>query len=283
MLLRRRGPFWLSAASPFVYAGPVLSSADLPEALPVLHRWCRRRGVLVARLDFSPSASVTAAAALTSGVYDVEEHTTYVLDLPTEPGGLRAGLDRSVRKSLNVAARAGVRTSPSTEDQVTRLLPTLMREQFGARGLEPPYPPETGRWIWRLEHSRPPVMLTAHVDGREAGLLIGLGDGGTLYEWAGGALREFRDLRVNHALHVALYEAAADAGYRRVDMLGSVDAGVSRFKATFGARRVPFLLAQQTSYRSYSSLRKHWGARRAAGGFAGESGEEVLGGSPPRR
>lgn len=255
LLLRRRGPAWISAAAPFLYAGPVVADGHLVAALTALRHWSSLHRVLVTRLDFAPVDRVGLTRLLSEAECTWETGDTYVLDISGGLRGFWAGAHRDARKSVRKAERRGVRTGPAQETDVVELLPTLLAEAFASRSLVSPYPADVGRWTWDHLQGDRAIMRAAYVGDRPAGVLIAIGEGRTLYLWAGGALRELRHLRVNHALHCDLFTEAIAQGYQRVDLVGKVDAGVGQFKTSFGADTVAFTTARQTTFGWYGRLR----------------------------
>lgn len=255
LLLQRRGPFWASASVPFAYAGPVVGDDDAHDAFRALRRWSSRHGVLVTRLDFLPGDRAAVDTALLKTNSALEKPNTFLLDLTGGVDGVRAQFTGRVRSSLKSAAKHDVTVADATQTEVETLLPALLSEAFAVRDQASPYPADIGSWAWQHLQNRPFIAKAAHVNRQPAGLLLALGQGRTMYLWAGGAFREFRQIRPSHTLHAAVFEAAAEQDYDQFDFMGEVDEGVNQFKMSFGAVPATFTMAQQTTYPLYNRLR----------------------------
>lgn len=246
MLLERRR-LLMEARVPFPYVGPVVPPEHLTGTLVAMDRWARSSRVVSSRAEFAPGGSGAASAAPRAR-WEVHEDRTWVVDLShgsAEQFWRNTG--RSVRRTLRVAERRGVVVRPSTGSEVQQWLPAFFEDAFGARGLPSPYPRHIGEAVWERYGERPGVcMLSAWVGDEPGGLSIAFGHGDTLYSWAGGGFRSRRADQTGTALYVHEILWALERGFRRLDEVGAVDEGVSRFKRSFGADDVPYLVATRT-------------------------------------
>ncbi|NAZ86274.1 GNAT family N-acetyltransferase [Kineococcus indalonis] len=257
LLMTRRGPVSMEAQVPFPYVGPVVPAEHLTGVFRAVDAWARRQRVAFTRLEFAPGVRHAATAARGAG-WSIHEDVTQVVDL--SHGSVEAfwsSTRSSVRRSLRTAQRRGAVVRASTREEVATWLPAFFEEAYGARGLPSPYAPDVGERVWERYGRRPDVcMLSVSFDGDPGGLSIAFGHGGTLYSWAGGGFREHRQDQAGTALYVHEILWALQNGYQRLDEVGSVDEGVTRFKQAFGAHPEPYAVVTT----SHSAL---WGTVRA--------------------
>ncbi|WP_432545292.1 lipid II:glycine glycyltransferase FemX [Kineococcus sp. SYSU DK004] len=254
LLLTRLGPVWRAAPVPFPYAGPVVLDGELGDVLAAVAGWSRRHGVVGARLDLPPQAAADPEV-LRAAHASVELGETFVVDLA--PGGVLQDeetalrqLHKSARRTLRHTERDGLRVEDAGEWQVVAWLPDLLEQVYAHHGEPCPYPPGVGRTVWQLLRGRPGaahVRAAVTADGEPAGLLVSLAEGDTVYEWAGGSFAAGRRAGAEVALHADLVRWAVARGYRRIDLVGSVDEGVRRFKRSLGGRSASFQMASQSA------------------------------------
>ena len=281
LLLTRVGPLWREAPVPFPYVGPLVPPQALDSVLEATGSWARRHGVAVTRADLAPGSlpdELLAAGPLPGAPgWTWERASTYVIDLSHgSVEQFQRGVSRNLRRSVQRAERAGAVVGAATREQVTQWLPALLTEAFGARDLPSPYPGAVGELVWNTFAGDPDVFLgSATVDGRPAGLLVGIAEGDTTFAWAGGGFRGERELSPNALLHHELALWAVARGSQRLDLVGSVDPGVARFKMSLGARETPFAIGTRVHSRLWSGARS--GQRRLKALLPGRAGR---GGGP---
>jgi hypothetical protein len=262
VLLVRRGPVLMEARVPFPYVGPVVPPQYLTGTLTALDTWARANGVVSSRLEFAPGLTSPAEAAPAAG-WDVHQDLTLLVDL--SHGSVEEfwrGTRRSVRRTLRTAEQRGVVVRPSSKTDVVTWLPAFLDAAYGARGLPSPYADDVGELVWERYGERDDVcMLSAWVGDAPGGLSIAFGHGDTLFSWAGGGFRSRRADNTGTALYVHEILWALEHGYRRVDEVGAVDEGVTRFKRAFGADDQPYLVATRTHSPIWRQVR--WAYRRA--------------------
>lgn len=246
VLLRKRASFYMAAPVPFPYVGPVMAAEHLPRALELVEEWAQKNRVGFNRFEFRDGAESTSEA-LRSAAWDCRPDATFVVDLShgSEEEFWRR-TQRSVLPNLRKSHKRGVAVSTATQAEVQEWPPGLLQESYGVRGLPSPYASAVFRDVWD-EYSQSPAtyLRSASVAGRPGGLSIAFGYKDAVYQWVAGSFRNVRQYSVGTALNVDLILWALRRGYRSVDLVGSVDAGVAQFKGSFGAHREPYLIAQR--------------------------------------
>ncbi|GAA4753439.1 hypothetical protein GCM10025783_27920 [Amnibacterium soli] len=252
---------------PFPYLGPLVPSQHLRGTLSVLRRWQVRHAHLLFRAAFSPQQPPPPAESDPGLEVDVEP--TYVLDLSHgDESTYLSGLHSDRRAALRRAARSGITTRPSLPGEALAVLPQVMQRSFERHDAEAPrsvtaiaeYLDERmgsdGRLIVEtvLEHEQP------------VGLLVGVRHGDRAYGWVGGTLPESLRTGASTAAYDAVIRRALHDGVLSFDFYGHVDAGVGRFKASFGAEQQPFwTLRSSLVPRRLAVLRRRSTWRRPGG------------------
>jgi hypothetical protein len=234
-----------SATPPFPFVGPLVPEPLLRGALRELRRWQARHGAPHIRLDFGPDAPAATAEDLAAAGYGWRPERTFVIELAGRTADdLRRAMNRNTRRSVDAAAEKGVTVRPARPGDVSALLPRILDEAYGGRGIAPAYPHSIGERIERWRGDREEVYArVALVGGEPAGMLVALGGRPVVMGWAGGCLRAYRHANPNTVLHFDLLNWALDRGNTALDLVGYVDEGVSRFKRSLGATESPYLSA----------------------------------------
>jgi hypothetical protein len=234
-----------SAALPFPFVGPLVAERRLLDALREVRRWQARHGAPFIRLDFGPGSPPGTAERLGAAGYESVPELTFVVEFENRSlDDLRVAMNRNTRRSIDAAEEKGVTVRPTLDGEVAELLPQILDEAYGGKGIAPAYPRAIGQHIESWRTGRDDVYArTALVDGEPAGLLVALGGLPVVMGWAGGCLRAFRHANPNTVLHFDLIRWAYNRGNTAVDLVGYVDEGVSRFKRSLGATEAPYLSA----------------------------------------
>lgn len=244
-VLVRRGPFWSAAELPFPFVGPLTEPSQLSVILRALLRWGFLHRVLVHRSDLrAPTeGEITAIGSCSTQVVGTR---TWVVDTASGKSAMHAGFNRNTRRALKMSNSLGVVVRAATADEVVQVLPAVLEDAYAARHQPNPYAGLTNA-AWRrvLDAADTSYLAAAFLDGRSLGALVTLVHRDTAFHWVGGCLREHRETRANFLLHVHVLDWALESGYATTDLVGDVDEGVGRFKAGFGARGVPFVIASQ--------------------------------------
>ncbi|MCX7853298.1 MAG: peptidoglycan bridge formation glycyltransferase FemA/FemB family protein [Caldilineales bacterium] len=265
LLLRRhpRLPF-LPAVAAYAPKGPLVDwqdEAQVRTLLQALRRFCRRRGVLLLRIEPEIPDDPTLAARLRRLGFrpsrSVQPRTTVWVDLEADDETLLARMHSKWRYNVRLAARKGVTVREGGADDLatftTLMAITGQRQGFGVH--EPAY----YRLFWELfAPTGHAVLLLAEHEGHAlAGLLIGQAAGRAWYLY-GASGDEGRQLMPNHLLQWEAMRWARSHGCRVYDLWGVPDEvaehpdapipepatglwGVWRFKRGFGGRVVRYL------------------------------------------
>jgi hypothetical protein len=243
LLLRRRGPLSYGPMVPFPFVGPLVPVGLLGETLHAVRRWQARSAIPQLRLDLAPVVTPDRFRLSRRPGWTVEEQRTMAVDLRHGSAErLRASFNRNTRRALKAAEQHDVVVRPAAPGELARLLPRVLDEAYEGRGTPSPYPAELGERLEGWLSGRSDVhAVTTTVGGEPAGVLVTLGSRPTATSWAGGCFRRFRASNANTVQHVAMLEWALGRGHEAVDLAGTVDAGVTRFKAALGAEPHPYL------------------------------------------
>ncbi len=266
LLLRRppRAPF-LPALAAYAPKGPLVDwqdEAQVQALLQALRRFCRRRGIVLFRLE--PDVPETPdlcdqlrRLGLRPARRSVQPRTTVWVDLQVDEETLLARMHPKWRYNVRLAARKGVIVREGNAEDLkvfTDLLAvTGQRQGFGVH--EPAY----YRLFWeQFAPTGHAVLLLAEHGGRPlAGLLIGQAAGRAWYLY-GASGNEGRELMPNHRLQWEAMRWAKAHGCRIYDLWGVPDEvahdpdtpipepamglwGVWRFKRGFGGRVVRYV------------------------------------------
>jgi GNAT superfamily N-acetyltransferase len=164
------------------------------------------------------------------------------------------------RRSLRKAVRNGVVSRPAHPGELASLLDLALREAYGAHDETNPYPPHTGRLVEEWGAGREGfAVFTGLVEGEPAGVVTVVAQHGTALFWVGATLRRFQRSGVNDLLYQSMLEWAVQHGCRRMDLCGSVDEGIRRYKLSFGGEEQPYLVVEsavlpQGAFRAARSL-----------------------------
>lgn len=235
-----------SLAMPFPYLGPLVPADLLPATIRALRRHQLGSRLLLARFELPPGAPVGSAPALEAAGVAVREDSTVLVDVRQgSVEALQEGFSSLRRRDIRRAVRDGASVRPAEPGELARLLPEVLHEAFEAHGKPSPYPDEVGARVEAWAAARSDVgIFTALVDGEPAGVQVVLGGHRLALAWAGACLRRFRAANPNVLLYLRLLEWSIEHGYPMVDLCGSVDDGVLRYKLAFGGTVQPYWSAE---------------------------------------
>lgn len=227
----------VSPSMPFPYVGPLIAETHLSGALDALRRWQVRTGHVRVNLGFAPDIADGARRALDRSHIDWNDDSTFVLDLSHgSVSEFEAGMTGKRRNALRGAERAGVVVRPSRAGEVAEILPRLLDEAYGARGITSPYPDSVGDEAETVLESFPDAFaVTALIDDSVVGVLTALSAGGAAFGWVGGSVRAHRAQNVSTALYRGMMTEAIERACLTFDLVGQVDEGIARFKRSLGA------------------------------------------------
>lgn len=225
-------------------AGPL--AREPASAAALLEAAVERAQAQSARLQIKRAAA--DLEGLTEGLGGAPWRTSYVVDLPDDPEGIRFGNSRNhsrIKWAVNKARKEGVhvREAAGLDDVRAwyRLYLATMREV-----VVPPRPLRLFEAMWSA--LAPRGMMKLHLaeqrQGQRSTLLAGgsivLGSGRTAFYAFNGRRRSALGLRPNEVIQWEAIHDAARSGYRRYD-LGEVaagEAGLAEFKRKWGGREV---------------------------------------------
>jgi len=193
-------------------------------------------------LKLAPGAEVPDVRGLTAETWS----TTYVLDLPGDPGELEVVRSReaaAVRRAVKKARKSGARLRDASSAEDVRAWYRLYLETMRDHAV----PPRAWAFVLALWELLAPLglmrlLLVEHeVAGRTrlaAGSLF-LMHGSTVFFAYNGRRREDLHVRPNELAHWQMIHDACAAGYTHYDMgeVGPAQHGLAAFKEKWGAQR----------------------------------------------
>jgi len=224
----------LHSMFPGVYGGPVCTRALTSEERLAINEWLAGREGMRTFCLAPPGVS----NPVPEGCRRVEAFTQRVdLSGGFAPDGLPEPKKRNIRKAEREGVEVRIAESPEHWPAYYDAYVESMR-----RWNERPvyvYPHAFFEALKPLE-GQGAALWIATVKGEPAGGAIILTHGQSAVYWHGASFEKFHSLRVNDLLHVRIMEDAARAGIGFYDLCPSGGhEGVVRFKASFGAEKVP--------------------------------------------
>jgi CelD/BcsL family acetyltransferase involved in cellulose biosynthesis len=252
MLVKRVGPVRTVNWLPFPYIGPLVPAELLPDVLPLLAAWERRR--LTVRSQHVLMSTVESFAHY-AGVLD----RTFVIEFAgQDEESLLRNVAAKRRAKLRRAVTGGVQIRPATEVEVCELLPAWTAATFAAQGLPAPYPANAYATVWSVFGDSPDVRFSTAVlddepvcvQGSFAGAPVGVA---WAMATAGSAVASF-------AQPLLYWDTIMWALARRCvafDLVGAPTEGVAAYKRDWGARETHYtvLRRQAVAHRIAMRLR----------------------------
>lgn len=234
-----------SVEPPFPYLGPLVPDDLLEPTLRAFRGWQVRHGLPVVRFQFGPGLAGAAERALRRTPCEWHTDRTFTVDLAgASPESLTAGMKSNARYHLRTALRRGVQVRPALPGEVTTLLPRVLEESYGNRGVPSPYPADLGARLEEWSAGRDDfIAVTAVIDEQAVGVLVALASHPVVTGWVGGSLRAHRSANPSTVLYHEVLQWSLRRGHTSVDLVGHVDEGVSKFKTAFGSAEVPYVTA----------------------------------------
>lgn len=252
MLVRRVGPVRTVNWLPFPYVGPLVPGELLPDVLPLLAAWERRR------------RSVRSQHVLMSTVESCADYTathdrTFVVELAgQDEESLLRNVAAKRRAKLRRAVAGGVEVRPSTDAEVCELLPAWTAATFAAQGLPEPYPPSSYATVWAAFGDSPDVRFsTAVVDGEPVCVQGSFAGAPVGVAWV---MANAGTKAASFAQPLLYWDTIRWALTRRCvafDLVGAPTEGVAAYKRDWGARetRYTVLRRQAAAHRIAMRLR----------------------------
>lgn len=229
------------ASLPFgTYGGPIArpdAAAGVHEALLARFRsLCAGGSVRGALIQVDPSPYQQAALRAVYGNRMLEDSTAVFRLVPD----FRSEYDTRTRRNLRLADKHDITVTSGNTPGDLDTLHSLMSHQA---------PGWTGTWFHSRDQLRSmlgglgdrAVVWTAHHQGRAVcAQLVLQRPGRDGHLWMSGALPESRELRALYVVIDRILESAVAAGYRTLDLGGSLgDRGIARFKRNLGFAPTP--------------------------------------------
>lgn len=233
---------------PFPFLGPLVPAHLVQETFEVFRRYQMVSGPVVSRVDLGPRISEGLRGPLAMAGCRTWEETTVVVDLSHgSKEALHEGFSSMRRRAIRRATRDGASVRAAEPGELTRLLPKLLDEAYAANGTHNPYPSHLGRLVEEWAGGRDDIaVFTGLVDDEPAGVRVVLGDGRTALDWVGATERRFRGVDVTALLLERCLEWSIDRGCEQIDLCGSVNEGVLRYKLSFGGSERAYLTAESS-------------------------------------
>jgi hypothetical protein len=261
LLMRRRAAWWSVNWVPFPYLGPLARPGRWTETAEALDADLAELRLGIAKVSLS-TAEPEAVAAFAARGWRVYLDTTMVVKL----GGaseeqLLDTMSRSARREIRGATESGLSVRAATREDVTVHLPRLVEAVFARQGMASDWPArQTAELAWPLIERGDGWRATATVDseGATQAVAVVLEDGDAHYLWWGGAARHECPF-AQAATYWELIRHGLRSGAARLDLVGAPNQGIRTFKARFGARPEPFLVAERIGSRTYLAAQRAHG------------------------
>ncbi len=248
VLSKRVGPVRTVNWLPFPYVGPLVPAELLPDVLPLLRAWERRRRsvrsqhVLMSTVEYSPG-------------YTAHDDRTFVVDLRgrTEESLLR-GVAPKRRAKIRRAQAGGVEIRPATGTEVGELLPAWSAATFAAQGRPAPYPAAGYRAVWSAFGDCPDARFsTAVLAGEPVCVQVSFAGAPRAVAWAMAGAGTKAASFAQPLLYWDTIRWALGRGSAEFDLVGAPTEGVAAYKRDWGGRET-----------HYSVLRRQAAAHRIA-------------------
>ena len=170
LLFRRRGPVSTVNYLPVPHVGPVLRgqalrAGRLPELLRAVEPILLRERVIVTKWAFAPGVDVPTGQLAARG-FEVVLKENFVVPATTSIDGYLKALSSKQRAAIRRGERRGMRTGPSTRDEITQWFPEQVAEPYLRQGMAPDY---AGRCpLADRAARRPPADAVADRQARRA-------------------------------------------------------------------------------------------------------------------
>jgi CelD/BcsL family acetyltransferase involved in cellulose biosynthesis len=238
MLVKRIGPVRTVNWVPFPYVGPLVPRAVLPDLLPLLAAWERRR------------RTVRSQHVLMSTMdHEDDQDRTFVVDLrdQTEDSLLRR-VEPKRRAKIRRAATQGVLVRPATPAEIRCFLPAWSTATFAAQGLPAPYPAAGYDTVWtRFKDSPDARFSTALLDGAPVCVQVSFAGAPRAVAWVMANAGTPQASLAQPLLYWDTIIWALHQGCAEFDLVGAPTDGVARYKRDWGAREVRYSVLRRQS------------------------------------
>lgn len=274
LLFRRRGPVSTVNYLPVPHLGPVLRpqalrAGQLPGLLRTVESILTRERVIVTKWAFAPGVDVSAGQLAACG-FEVVCKKNFVVPAFTSVDDYLKALPESKRAAIRRGERRGMRTGPSTRDEITQWFPERVAEPYLRQGVAPDYSLAAARSLAARLADHPRMLWrTVRNDERVLAVNGAIVDSGRLWGWI-----LVGDRLPGVSPHVTAYWDAIQWSLSRglaCDMGGAPTNGIGEFKVEMGGQLELSVTAERTRLRGYkvaqawhARLASRWAARRSS-------------------
>jgi CelD/BcsL family acetyltransferase involved in cellulose biosynthesis len=238
MLVKRVGPVRTVNWVPFPYVGPLVPRAVLPDLLPLLSAWERRRRTL--------RSQHVLMSTMDQGD---NQDRTFVVDLRGQnEDSLLRDVEPKRRAKIRRATAQGVVVRPATEEEIRCRIPAWSKATFAAQGLPAPYPAAGYATVWaRFKDSPDARFSTAVLDGEPVCVQVSFAGAPRAVAWVMANAGTPQASLAQPLLYWDTITWALNRGCAEFDLVGAPTDGVARYKRDWGAREVRYSVLRRQS------------------------------------
>jgi CelD/BcsL family acetyltransferase involved in cellulose biosynthesis len=284
LLFRRRGPVSTANYLPVPHVGPVLRdqalrAGRLPELLSAVEPILLRERVIVTKWAFAPGVDVPTGQLAARG-FEVVHKENFVVPATTSVDDYLKALSNNQRAAIRRGERRGMRTGPSTQDEITQWFPKRVAEPYLRQGIAPDYSLAAARsLVARLVGHPRMLWRTVRDDERVLAVNAAIVDTDRLWGWM-----LVGDRLPGASPHVtACWDALQwSLGHSLAcDMGGAPTSGIREFKVAMGGQAELSVTAERTRLGAYK-VAQSWYARLAGRRAAQQHGRPGVADLPGR-
>ena len=277
LLFRRRGPVSTVNYLPVPHVGPVLRGQTLragrmPELLRAVEPILKRERVIVTKWAFAPGVDMPTGQLVARG-FEVVLKENFVVPATTSVDDYLKALSSKQRAAIRRGERRGMRSGPSTRDEIIRWFPERVAEPYLRQGIAPDYSLAAARSLAArlIDHPRM-LWRTVRDDDRVLAVNVAIVDIDRLWAWM-----LVGDRLPGPSPHVTAdwdsiqWSLSHGLAY---DMGGAPTSGIGEFKVAMGGQAELSLTAERTRLRAYKVARA-WHARVASRRAARQHADET--------
>jgi CelD/BcsL family acetyltransferase involved in cellulose biosynthesis len=264
LLVKRLGPFCSINWVPFPYVGPLVPAELIPATLSALTLRARR----LRAINHQQSFADVVPEGTADGFTPVTDRTFIVPLAGRSEDDLLASMRSTRRQQIHRAERHGFEVCPA-EPADFRLLEIWLDQAFAVQGLPPPYQDGTYGQLFDLLNSAPGTAFqAARLDGQTVAVDISFTNANRAFGWQAGVDPSYRSEYPQVLLVWRRLQWALRMGATELDMVGSPNEGIARYKRHFGALERPYTVLQRQArpYRIAQSARSRLASRQLAPG-----------------
>ena len=267
LLFRRRGPVSTVNYLPVPHVGPVLRgealrAGRLPELLRAVEPILLRERVVVTKWAFAPGVDVPTGQLAARG-FEVVLKENFVVPAATSIDDYLKALSSKQRAAVRRGERRGMRTGPSTRDEITKWFPEQVAEPYLRQGIAPDYSQAAARSLTARLAGHPRMLWrTVRHDDRLLAVNAAIVDTDRLWGWM-----MVGNQRSDPSPHVMAYWDALQWSLSHglaYDLGGAPTSGIAKFKIAMGGQAELSATAERTRLRAAYKVGQAWHARLAS-------------------